>query len=69
MINSYSHAPFWANMAFLKTGFNKIGLFDTNRGRKGEVLASGEDEEMFERMLASGMRVFFLETVTGASQN
>jgi hypothetical protein len=37
-----------------------VGLFDTSRGRKGAVLASGEDGEMFERILAAGMKVVFL---------
>lgn len=52
--------PFGANMAFRKTVFDRVGLFDTSRGRKGTVLASGEDGEMFERILAAGMKVMFL---------
>jgi hypothetical protein len=35
-------------------------MFDTTRGRKGAVLASGEDGELFERILASGLKVVFL---------
>ncbi len=52
--------PFGANMAFRKNVFDRVGFFDTTRGRKGAVLASGEDGEMFERILAAGMRVMFL---------
>lgn len=52
--------PFGANMAFRREVFDRVGLFDTSRGRKGAVLASGEDGEMFERILAAGMKVVFL---------
>jgi len=53
-------APFGANMAFKKNVFEKVGLFDTSRGRKGKVLASGEDGEMFERVLKAGLKSMFL---------
>jgi glucosyl-dolichyl phosphate glucuronosyltransferase len=59
-IESASQAPFGANMAIRKAVFDKVGLFDTNRGRKGKVLASGEDGEMFERLLAAGFKAVFL---------
>ncbi|MDP2110553.1 MAG: glycosyltransferase [Thiobacillus sp.] len=59
-IESASQAPFGANMAIRKAVFDKAGLFDTNRGRKGKVLASGEDGEMFERILAAGYTAVFL---------
>jgi glycosyltransferase involved in cell wall biosynthesis len=59
-IASSSQAPFGANMAIKKAVFDKVGLFDTNRGRKGKVLASGEDGEMFERILAAGHKAVFL---------
>lgn len=52
--------PFGANMAFRREVFDRVGPFDTSRGRKGAVLASGEDGEMFERILAAGMKVMFL---------
>lgn len=60
LITDASDAPFGANMAFCKKVFDRVGLFDTERGRKGKVLASGEDGEMFERVLAAGMKVVFL---------
>jgi glucosyl-dolichyl phosphate glucuronosyltransferase len=59
-IESVSQAPFGANMAIRKAVFDKVGQFDTNRGRKGKVLASGEDGEMFERILAAGHKAVFL---------
>jgi GT2 family glycosyltransferase len=59
-IESGSQAPFGANMAIRKAVFDKVGPFDTNRGRKGKVLASGEDGEMFERILAAGYKAVFL---------
>jgi len=59
-ITSPSEAPFGANMAFRREVFQKIGGFDTNRGRKGEMLASGEDSELFERILSAGLKAVFL---------
>ena len=59
-ITSSVPPPFGANMAFRKEVFARVGLFDTSRGRKGAVLASGEDGEMFERILAAGLKVMFL---------
>ncbi len=59
-IDSPSLAPFGANMAFRKAVFDRVGLFDTERGRKGKVLASGEDGEMFERILGAGLKAVFL---------
>lgn len=60
VIEKPSQAPFGANMAFRRTVFDRVGLFDTSRGRKGKVLASGEDGEMFERVLAAGLKAVFL---------
>lgn len=59
-ITADEQLPFGANMAFRRRVFERVGLFDTSRGRKGAVLASGEDGEMFERILAAGMEVVFL---------
>lgn len=59
-IESASQAPFGANMAMKKAVFDQAGLFDTRRGRKGNTLASGEDGEMFERILAAGLKAVFL---------
>ncbi len=55
-----SQTPFGANMAMRRGVFDRVGLFDTSRGRVGDVLASGEDGEIFDRILGSGARVVFL---------
>ncbi|MBU1225206.1 MAG: glycosyltransferase [Gammaproteobacteria bacterium] len=60
MIAKPSQAPFGANMAFRKSVFDRVGPFDARRGRKGKVLAGGEDIELFERVLAAGLRAVFL---------
>lgn len=60
MITANTQLPFGANMAFRRWVFERAGPFDTTRGRKGSVLASGEDGEMFERILAAGMKIIFL---------
>lgn len=51
--------PFGANMAFRREVFERFGLFDVTRGRTGSVLASGEDGELFERIIAAGEKVMF----------
>lgn len=61
-ITASGQAPFGANMAFRRQVFERVGPFDTTRGRKGKVLASGEDGEMFERILGAGVKVVFLGT-------
>lgn len=59
-ILSPSQAPFGANMAVKKRVFEQVGDFDPRRGRTGSTLASGEDGEMFERILAAGLKAVFL---------
>lgn len=59
-IETAAQAPYGANMAFRRSVFESVGGFDTSRGRKGKVLASGEDGEMFERILAAGLKAVFL---------
>lgn len=51
--------PFGANMAFRREVFDHFGLFDVARGRRGKILASGEDGEFFERILGRGAKVMF----------
>lgn len=59
-IESASQAPFGANMAVKRAVFDRVGLFDVTRGRSGKVLASGEDGELFERILAAGLSAWFI---------
>lgn len=51
--------PFGANMAFRKSMFSKYGLFDTQKGRKGNILAGGEDTEMFARIIQANRSVYY----------
>lgn len=60
IIGSSSEAPFGANMGIKRSVIESVGLFDTSRGRRGAVLASGEDGEMFDRILAAGFKAVFL---------
>lgn len=58
-IVSRSDTPFGANMAFRRELFARHGSFDVTRGRMGNVLASGEDGELFERILNAGGKVMY----------
>lgn len=60
VIDTPALAPYGANMAVHKAVFARIGGFDTGRGRNGKSLASGEDGELFERILAAGFKAVFL---------
>lgn len=60
MMTEQSQAPFGANMAFRKSVFDQVGFFDVRRGRQGNVLAGGEDIELFERILSAGLPAVFL---------
>jgi glycosyltransferase involved in cell wall biosynthesis len=59
-LTAASQTPFGANMAIKKRVLEQVGGFDISRGRKGSVLASGEDGELFERILAAGFKAVFL---------
>ena len=55
--------PFGANMAFRKSMFPRYGLFDTQKGRKGNILAGGEDGEMFERIIRENCLVYYFPNI------
>jgi glycosyltransferase involved in cell wall biosynthesis len=59
-ISDTAQAPFGANMAFRRSVFDRVGVFDVRRGRQGKVLAGGEDIELFERVLAAGIKAVFI---------
>lgn len=59
-IDTPAKAPYGANMVVKKAVFTQIGGFDSRRGRTGKSLASGEDGELFERILNAGMKAVFL---------
>jgi GT2 family glycosyltransferase len=52
-----SRPPYGANMAFLRTAFEKYGGFRTDLGRSGNNLLSSEDTEYGDRLLAAGERL------------
>lgn len=51
--------PTGGNMAFNREVFNLYGNFDTNLGRKGEVLFGGEENDLFDRIRDLGERIFY----------
>jgi glycosyltransferase involved in cell wall biosynthesis len=51
--------PFGANLAFRRAVFDRIGLFDPHLGRKGNVLAGGEEIDVLMRVVHSGGRVVY----------
>jgi glycosyltransferase involved in cell wall biosynthesis len=51
--------PFGANMAFRKGVFSDYGLFRTDLGRTGSVLLSGEEIEMFLRIMRGGGKIMY----------
>ena len=48
-----------ANMVVRRGVFDRVGLFDTNRGHKGTRLAGGEDVDFIRRALAEGVPVLY----------
>lgn len=58
-IQKNDELPFGANMAFRRDVFEKVSVFDVNRGRKGNILASGEDGELYQRILAAKLKVMY----------
>lgn len=52
--------PFGANLAFRRAAFDAVGLFDTSLGRKGAVLAGGEEIDILLRIVRSGGQVHYI---------
>lgn len=51
--------PFGANLAFRRAVFDEIGLFDPHLGRKGQVLAGGEEIDVLMRIVRRGGQVVY----------
>ncbi len=56
--------PFGGNMALSRKIIDKVGLFDTRMGRKGEgrrreELFKGEETDYFRRLAAAGGRIYY----------
>ncbi len=52
--------PGGGNAAYRKEVFQKVGLFDTRLGRKGNGLMGSEEKDIFDKMHALGMEVLYL---------
>lgn len=56
--------PFGASLAFARRIFDTVGLFDPQLGRKGNVLAGGEEIDVLMRIVEGGGRVMYLPQAT-----
>ena len=54
--------PGGGNAAYRKVVFDKVGLFNTELGRKGTALFASEEKDIFDKMRALGMQVKYLPT-------
>lgn len=52
--------PGGGNAAYRKEVFDRVGLFNTNLGRKGGNLMGSEEKDIFDKMHALGMEVMYL---------
>jgi glycosyltransferase involved in cell wall biosynthesis len=55
--------PGGGNAAYRKQVFEKIGLFNTNLGRKGNSLIGAEEKDIFDRMYINRMDFYYLPTM------
>jgi len=62
-VRSEEEMPFGANLAFARSVFSALGTFDPQLGRKGQVLAGGEEIDMLMRVMDSGGRVMYFPQV------
>lgn len=56
----FNQFPIGANMAMRKKMSDRVGLFDTNLGRKGKNLQGGEEKDYFNRARAKGFIPWYL---------
>ena len=54
--------PGGGNAAYRKEVFERVGLFNTELGRKGNLLLASEEKDIFDKMHALGMQVLYLPT-------
>jgi glycosyltransferase involved in cell wall biosynthesis len=54
--------PGGGNAAYRKVVFDEVGLFNTELGRKGNLLLASEEKDIFDKMHALGMQVLYLPT-------
>jgi glycosyltransferase involved in cell wall biosynthesis len=51
------------NAVLTRAILDKVGLYKTSISRTGKRLLAGEDEDMYQRLLAAGARGFYLPTL------
>ena len=54
--------PGGGNAAYRKEVFERVGFFNTELGRKGNLLLASEEKDIFDKMKALGMKVLYLPT-------
>lgn len=52
--------PGGGNAAYRASVFDKVGLFNTDLGRKGSNLMGSEEKDIFDKMHAQGMKVMYI---------
>lgn len=52
--------PGGGNSAYRREVFERVGLFNTALGRKGDSLAGSEEKDIFDKMREQGMQVMYL---------
>lgn len=55
-----SKFPSGGNAAYRREVFDRVGLFDTELGRKGTSLISGEEKAIFDKMKKLDMPIYYL---------
>ena len=63
LVRDEGEMPFGASLAFARCVFGEIGLFDPELGRKGQVLAGGEEIDVLMRLVERGKRVMYFPQV------
>ncbi|MFC2185890.1 glycosyltransferase family 2 protein [Fulvivirgaceae bacterium LMO-SS25] len=56
--------PFGANMAFRAKIFDKIGLFNTDLGRKGSSLMGADEKDIFQRIKGIDEEIWYIPNVS-----
>ena len=52
--------PGGGNVAYRRSVFDQIGLFNVELGRKGNSLIGAEEKDLFDRMGSQGMKFYYL---------
>jgi glycosyltransferase involved in cell wall biosynthesis len=58
--SSYPGILMGGNAVLTRAILNRVGLFNTKLGRTDKRLISGEDDDMYQRLLAAGARGFYV---------